>query len=368
MLGHWLKPYNLKGKQGQEKWEKWQTGSKFVPFFPEMAQLPSGTVAILGYDEKAAAAIRSQLFGLAWGFSDIRVTDLGHLRKPDPAFAVQVIRELVEGGITVVLMGGPGDLAVPQYQAYSEKIKGVNAALILPDVPYVQDKPKSKALLNRLMRPGANHLFHLAILGYQRHNCSPEIIQHFREVWHYELVSLGTVRHEADHMEPYLRDADMVAFDLGALEWRYAPAMSSPNPNGLNGFEVCHLARYSGISDKVSSVSVGGWASSRDRQHVTAAMAAQIIWYFLEGVSMRRGDFPKSLDSLVEYKIAHTHFPEGLIFWKSNSSGRWWVQINIEIGSGMERHRLIPCTYDDYLKATRNEIPERVMAAQLRYR
>ena len=36
--------------------------------------------------------------------------------------------------------------------------------------------------------------------------------------------------------------------------------------------------------------------------------------------------------------------------------------------AGHERHRLVPCSYSDYQDACRNELPERIMQAQMRFR
>lgn len=364
MLAHWLQPDPISGT-----WAPWQTGSRVVSFFPDMAELPRGAVVLLGYDEKAAGAIRKALWELAWSFGKSTVVDLGNLRKPEPAFAVQVLRELMDGGLTVVLFGGPADLPLSQYQAYSEKIKGVSACLISPrldyDPAYRGNRPP---LLNRMLTPGGHHLFHLGVLAWQRHYCDPALPRELVEERHFELWSLGQVRHGLEECEPALRDADMVAVRFNAMQASFAPAALQPGPNGLDGLEICHLARYAGISDKLSSFSLGGWQPSRDRQQRTAALGAQIIWYFLEGFSQRQGDFPVSMDDMVEYRVDHSHLPEHLVFWKSNRTGRWWLQVPVCEDAGHERHRLVPCTYRDYQEACRDELPERLLQAQMRFR
>ena len=46
-------------------------------------------------------------------------------------------------------------------------------------------------------------------------------------------------------------------------------------------------------------------------------------------------------------------------FYKSNKSGRWWLEINLIQHNKYKRHALIPCTYKDYKKAANQEIPEK---------
>jgi hypothetical protein len=50
-----------------------------------------------------------------------------------------------------------------------------------------------------------------------------------------------------------------------------------------------------------------------------------------------------------------------LIFVKSQKSGRWWIEVTlpVPVGSRKERSLLVPCTYDDYQKASSGELPDR---------
>jgi formiminoglutamase len=50
---------------------------------------------------------------------------------------------------------------------------------------------------------------------------------------------------------------------------------------------------------------------------------------------------------------------EPLAFYKSNKSGRWWIEIKIVSDNKYKRHALIPCTYNDYDDATKQIIPEK---------
>ena len=45
--------------------------------------------------------------------------------------------------------------------------------------------------------------------------------------------------------------------------------------------------------------------------------------------------------------------------YKRDKRGRWWMEINVISNNKYKRHALIPCTYQDYLEATEQKIPER---------
>lgn len=54
----------------------------------------------------------------------------------------------------------------------------------------------------------------------------------------------------------FLRDADLISIDLNSIKSADSGNFISFQPNGFNGKEICSLARYAGISDKVSSFGV----------------------------------------------------------------------------------------------------------------
>ena len=100
---------------------------------------------------------------------------------------------------------------------------------------------------------------------------------------------------------------------------------------------------------------------------LTSAAYAQLAWYFLHGFSRRQGDFPVSSKGMLEYVVDLAGFNR-LTFWRSPRSNRWWVQVPAQNSKGEERHRLVPCTYQDYLTASGEQtLPHRLVAAFRRY-
>ena len=95
-----------------------------------------------------------------------------------------------------------------------------------------------------------------------------------------------------------------------------------------------------------------------DLKNQTAQLISQMIWYFIEGVNYRANDYPFGLkDNYQKYIVPIEN--EVLNFYKSNKSGRWWMEINLNESNKFKRHALIPCAYQDYICATNQEIPDR---------
>ena len=95
-----------------------------------------------------------------------------------------------------------------------------------------------------------------------------------------------------EEVEPVIRDADMVSFDVSAIRQSEAPGNNNASPNGFYGEEACQIARYAGISDKLTSIGFYEFNPSFDNNHQTAHAVAQMIWYFIDGVVNRKNDFP----------------------------------------------------------------------------
>jgi hypothetical protein len=163
--------------------------------------------------------------------------------------------------------------------------------------------------------------------------------------------------------EPLFRDSDLVSIDMSSLRASVAIDVAHPGPNGFNEEEICALARYAGISDKVSSFGIFGLKSAVTEQtNITAMLAAQVVWYFLEGVSARKGDYPvSSTKSYDRFAVLINDGEEELVFYRSPLSGRWWMEVPLHSIDSLSKTRsvLVPCTQADYDQACTNEVPDR---------
>ena len=207
-----------------------------------------------------------------------------------------------------------------------------------------------------------NNLFNYSNIGYQTYYNSQEEIQLLENLY-FDAYRLGEVKN-LQLVEPIMRDADIVSIDIGAVKQSDAIANNNCSPNGFYGEEICAIARYAGISDKVTSFGVYEYNARIDNKNQTAALIAQVIWYFIEGVNFRAKDYPYSTKESYQKFTVMLEDDDPVNFYKSDKSGRWWMEINLITDNKYKRHTLIPCAYQDYVKATERQIPERWYKAQ----
>ena len=121
------------------------------------------------------------------------------------------------------------------------------------------------------------------------------------------------------------------------------------------------------MSDKLTSFGIYGYHRDRDRDDQTAQTISQMLWYFLEGYFNRKNDFPASKDGLNEYIVDFREMNYQITFWKSVRSGRWWMQTPVATKKKHQRHTLIPCSFQDYQAACREDLPDRLLQALRRF-
>jgi hypothetical protein len=170
---------------------------------------------------------------------------------------------------------------------------------------------------------------------------------------------LGIARSKLHNTEPLIRDADIFSIDIKSVKKIEAPGVKESSVNGFYGEEICQLARYAGLSDRVSTFGLFNVNPDFDINNQTSALSSQIIWHFIQSFYERKKEFqPAVIRGFLKYIVNIDSIGESVIFYKSSKSDRWWVEVNY-VSKNKEKTKLISCSYDDYLNAVRNEIPER---------
>lgn len=309
--------------------------------------------------------IRKSFYGLFPGSWNITVADLGDINKgetvEDTYYALkEAISILVKKRIIPVILGGSQDLTYANYRAYDALVPMVN--IVNVDAQFNlgdSTKPiKNNSFVGKIILDKPYNLFNYANIGYQTYFNSQEEID-LMDSLYFESYRLGEVTNDITIVEPVMRDAHIVSIDLNAVKGSEVSLRQRFSPNGLDGKEICAIARYAGISNKVSSFGVYEYKPSNDDE-MTAMLVAQILWYFIEGVNYRVKDDDFSDEKSYQKFIALVEEQE-LIFYKSNKTGRWWIEIPFlsEVNNKLKKHTLLPCTHQDYLDACNNKVPER---------
>ena len=367
MLQNWLKPQSAEILHHAQALPNDCLGAGLLQHdktnFPSLKGVK---IAILGLDELAADAIRKQLYAMELPAQEVAIADLGNLRKPNEAsLLIPVLYELLSGKVMPILIGGSDDMARAQFLSYQNAKALVNMAVIDERFRFSAEKTEA-SVYGPILKPRHALLFHFALVGYQIHQTSSKGLQYLASQ-NFEALRLGRSRASIEEAEPSIRDADLLAFHLSALKGCDAPAAQDQSPSGYFSEEACQLCRYAGMSDKLTSFGIFGYQPAQDNSTVTTQSISQMIWYFMEGFFQRKNDFPVSKDGLTEYIVDFRSMHYQLTFWKSIKSGRWWMQVPVDVKRKQQRHMLIPCSYQDYQQACREELPERLMLAFKRF-
>lgn len=316
-------------------------------------ELSDFQIALIGFG-KGADAVRKEFYALSDNIGPARIIDLGNFRstkdKKNNGFGLkQVIQELHNEAIVPVIIGDKEDLSFYQFVAYENERALCEIVRVEPQVKLEENSTLRKIILHQ-----PNFLFNVTSLAVQMHYISNTIETYMNEMC-FDVMRLGTFREAPYECEPFLRSADIFSFDLEAIKSNEI-GNANAKPNGLTADEACRIARYAGISNQVSSAYFYGLDADAKNQNANS-IYAQLIWYFIQGYTSRRYDDPHN--DLTNFTIYNTALMDGkyhLKFLKSHFSERWWIQLQDE--NNLNK-KFISCSYSDYVKASRDELPDR---------
>lgn len=313
----------------------------------------------------SANEIRNQLYRLKKGFGEYGIIDLGNFRNGptvDDTYLrlKEVCAYLMDKGIIPILFGGSQDMDVGQYYSFETAEKLVSVLNVDNKMDFDEGKTNEDVHIGKILKHSPNYLFsyyHLAYQSYLTNQKELELIEKLS----FEAVRLGVVKENIKEIEPMIRDADMMTFDMSALQAFYAPGAFDSKVYGLTGEEACQLWWYAGQNEKMSSVGVYNYnADEDDDDRRTAFVISTMIWYFIEGYYHRKGDKNFKSNDYLMYEVHLGGEPDTIRFYKSKLSERWWMEVPNPDGSGLfNRNRMLACNYSDYELALKGEVPDR---------
>ena len=370
-LHEFLNPVNKAFLNDDKGYNESQLAGFVKVYEEEMPDMDNIDIVIVGINEfrgdgligdgNAADAVRKQLYQLYFWHKDISIADVGNIKCgaaiADTYAAIKtVMRELLQLNKTVIIIGGSHDNTLAQYYAHKDLKKAIEATIIDATIDLKSDSSvRSQNFLMEMLTSEPNMIKHYNHIGFQSYFVHPRMLETMDKL-HFDCYRLGKAKEQIDEMEPVLRNSNMVSFDIAAIKYSDAPA-SDCSPNGFSGEEACTLSRYAGLSPNLSSLGIYGYDTKKDINDLTALQIAQMIWYFIDGKSRSKQE--TELSERQNFNEYHTAFAEvDTIFIQSKKTGRWWMEL--------PNKKLIACSYNDYLFASNNEIPERWLRAQER--
>ncbi|AMA50009.1 MULTISPECIES: formimidoylglutamase [Flavobacterium] len=341
----------------------------------EFPDLRNVSIAIVGVLEERGGGknntnldlslIRKSLYSLYPGNWNVNIVDLGDIiggaELEDTYFVLKgIVEQLVKNNIIPIVIGGSQDLTYAIYRGYDRLEQMVNVVTIDSQFDFARDNGLlADSYLTKMIVDEPNNLFNYSNIGYQTYFNSQEEIDLIEKLY-FDSYRLGEVAHDPTITEPVLRDADLVSIDMKSVMSSNSGNFVDFMPNGFSGKEICAFSRYAGLSDKVTTFGIFNHKYTASE----SVLIAQVIWYFIEGYHYRSNEYPFGTKSnFIKYIVP---LEEELIFYKSDKTGRWWIEIPFLSNSynKLKKNTLLPCTYDDYLDACEGIVPERWWKAQ----
>lgn len=345
--------------------------------------LSSFAIAVIGvpddrFSSNAGAshapdAIRRSLYSFSRLPGKLKITDLGNL-KPGSSFEDtlaglrDVLIQLLAQNIVPVVIGGTSALMPAIDRCLSSLKHDWSLVSVDSRLDFTAEKKSADSLnwMNDLIYRSSSYLSHLSAIGHQTYLTDQQVVNRFNRR-HYEMMRIGEVRAAVHETEPLFRDATAAVFDIGSVRQSDAPGTFLPSANGFYGEEICLLARYAGLSDNLKILAVMEVNPMHDNRSQTSHLAAQLIWFFLEGFSQKQYEISYLGDQMssrfTRYHVTLSDLEGEAIFIKSMITERWWIEIRDNTG---EPH-YIACSYEDYLMANRDQVPGRWTRAMLRF-
>jgi len=368
----YLDPVNIREISNDDEYKDGQVGKLIEAYEEEFPDLLQSDLILIGCREERGTRrtrnllngpdmIRRQFYQLYHWHSDIRIADVGNI-KPGSTLADtyaalrSVMNELINLGKTVIILGGSHDLTLAQYHSYVNRKKLIEVACVdaLVDIN-IESSLKSENFLMEMLTDEPNFIHHYNHIGFQSYYVHPRMLETMDKL-RFDCFRVGKVREFIDEMEPVLRNSNMLSFDICAIAHAYAPS-NQLSPNGLSGEDACAIMRFAGLSPNINSIGIYGYIPENDLNDLTAKQIAQMLWYVMDG--RNKGQREASLTEKEYFVEYHTAFAEvETTFLQSKKTNRWWMQLPDQ--------KYIACSYQDYLQASSNEVPERWLRAQER--
>ncbi|MBK6527024.1 MAG: formimidoylglutamase [Crocinitomicaceae bacterium] len=336
-------------------------GSVAIFFVPEYRN------ADLDITTDYISIFRKSFYSLYAGDWKSKIYDLGVVKpgkKVEDTFAAvtEIIHELVKAKVTPVIVGGSQDLTLALYKGYQKleqtvNILDIDASLDMgnPENPVSPHNWLSKIIVHK---PG--YLFNYSLIGYQSYYVNPAEIALLDKMY-FDSFRLGEFYADETMVEPIVRNADILSFDMNSIRSSDFRGNQKNAPHGFYGEDACRIMRYAGWSDKLTCLGIFNFSQTDVSLLHDSNLLAQMVWYFLEGFNLRKKDYPiGSKTNYTRYAVSLDDFKDEIVFYKSDKSGRWWMEVPYPKIKGMkfQRHLMVPCNYEVYQRALENEMPD----------
>jgi len=339
-----------------------------------LPDIEEATVIILGVSEirnssfkilnQDSNIFRKEFYQLKHGGWKHKIADIGNLPNgetvEDTYHAIyEICNELISIDKILIIVGGSNDLIFPIFKSFNSLKNKVNIVSIDNQFDLYQDSDivSGRSYMNKIIIDESNKLNDFTNIGYQRHLCSTDEIELMEKLF-FEYISLGEISENNNKAEPFIRDANIVGFDVKSLSFNSNVSSDISYPNGINPRLACILAKYAGSSFKTQFFGLFELLETK----ISYKLYAEIIWYFIDGFKNRTNEINFN-DSNKFYKYFVQTSGNDLVFFKSKITNRWWMEIK-SIDKKVSKY--IPCLEEDYQASLGDNLPKRWIIASKR--
>ena len=303
-------------------------------------------------------AVRKHFYQLYYWHTEVKIADIGNIKRgirlEDTCSALQqVLSELLALQKKVVIIGGTHDLMLTQYKVFAAQQKIIEATCVDAFLDMnTESRFSAENFLMEIFMGEPNYLKHYNHIGFQSYFVHPAMLETIDKL-RFDCYRVGVVKEGIEAMEPVIRNTNIFAFDIAAIQNSHAPA-NRITPNGFNGEECCALMQYAGLSDMLSTIGIYGYNYDQDISELTAKQISHMLWYVCDGIQKGKIESPvEQRENFNEFKLMFADFET--MFLQSKKTQRWWMQLPDKT--------FVACSAKDYATALNNEIPERWLRA-----
>ena len=201
----------------------------------------------------------------------------------------------------------------------------------------------------------------LCLCGFQTYLCSRDLLKKISRQ-NMEMLRLGAIRDDIHSIEPAMRDKELFLLDFNCMRYSDFPASAeNGNPNGMYAEEICHLARYIGLSLGKRNIFLTDSTASHNNgamfPSVCNRLIAQTVLHICIGICDNTIENPHtshSSDKFIQKIVKIYDNQQEIEFLTSIVTGRWWIKIPVLKN---ETYKYVSCSKEDYETACRGELP-----------
>ena len=306
--------------------------------------------------------IRKQFYRLKKGNWNLPIYDLGDLSagatREDTYFAFSKIQEeLLKKNCILIVLGGSPALTYGQFRAFDSLKHNVNLTVVDNRFRLGNDGEELHAqnYLSKIITTEPHSLFEYTHLGYQTYFVAQEELD-LMEHLNFDVKRLGKLTESIQESEPELRNSDVVVMNLEAIQNSDFRSTLELSPNGFTSREICALARYAGLNNKVQSFGVYNFKAKNIPSD--ELLLAEILWYFIEGKNHAPGKL--NFEQKDAFETFFVQMPEQeLVFYHDLKTEQWWMELSEMNDSEPMGKQIIPCSAKDYEDSLKGKIPQR---------